>query len=105
MQAFRTVLRDQPELAHVHYLLGQAYLMTGASPLARESFERAVALQPGLVEAGLALAMMESRSGQSQRARTRLTAILTSHPDHRQAMELCSAWTLRPAIGIMPRRF
>jgi Tfp pilus assembly protein PilF len=51
------------------YLLGQAYLMMGDSALARESFERAVALQPGLVEAGLALAMMENRGGQPQRAR------------------------------------
>jgi Tfp pilus assembly protein PilF len=33
--------------AHVQYLLGQAYIMTGDSQLARESFERAVALQPG----------------------------------------------------------
>ena len=88
VQAFRTVLRDQPEVAHVHYLLGQAYLMTGASTLARESFEQAVALQPGLVDAGLALAMIENRGGQSQRARTRLTAILKSHSDHRQALEL-----------------
>lgn len=88
VQAFRTVLRDQPELAHVQYLLGQAYLMTGDSPLSRESFERAVALQPGLLEAGLALAMMENRGGQPQRARARLTAILKSHPDHRQALEL-----------------
>lgn len=88
VQAFRTVLRDQPELAHVQYLLGQAYLMTGDSSLARESFERSVALQPSLVEARFALAMMESRSGQPQSARARLKAILTSHPDHREAMEL-----------------
>ncbi|MBS0171111.1 MAG: tetratricopeptide repeat protein [Nitrospira sp.] len=88
VQAFRTVLRDQPELAHVHYLLGQAYLTTGDSSLARESFERSVALQPGLVEASFALATMESRSGQLQSARARLKAILTSHHDHRQAMEI-----------------
>ncbi|HNI74836.1 MAG TPA: tetratricopeptide repeat protein, partial [Accumulibacter sp.] len=88
VQAFRTVLRDQPELAHVHYLLGQAYMTTGDSALARESFERSVALQPSLLDAKLALATMESRSGQSQNARARLKAILTSHPDHQQAMEL-----------------
>ena len=88
VQAFRTVLRDQPELAHAHYLLGQAYLTTGDSSLARESFERAAALQPSLVEASLALATMEGRNGQAQSARTRLKSILTSHPDHRQAMEV-----------------
>src|SRR5690606_31629255 len=88
VQAFRTVLRDQPELAHAQYLLGQAYLTTGDSSLARESFERAVALQPDLVDANVALATMESRSGQPQSATGRLKAILTSHPDHRQAMEV-----------------
>ena len=56
--------------------------------MARESFERAVALQPGLVEAGLGLVRMDNRSGQSRRARVRLKDILHSHPDHRQAMEL-----------------
>jgi predicted Zn-dependent protease len=63
VQAFRTVLRDQPELAHVQYLLGQAYLMTGDSQLARESFERAMALSLiGRAEFGAC--HMESRSGQ-----------------------------------------
>lgn len=87
VQAFRTVLRDQPELAHAQYLLGQAYLMTGEPQLARESFERAVALQPGLVEPGLALAMLEGQSGQVQRARVRLNEILKSHPDHLPTLE------------------
>jgi tetratricopeptide (TPR) repeat protein len=62
--------------------------MTGDSQLARESFERAVALQPDMVEAGLALVRMEIGAGNSQRARVRLKDILHSHPDHRQAMEL-----------------
>ncbi len=88
VQAFRTVLRDQPELAHVHYLLGQAYLTTSDSALAHQSFERAVELQADLVEANLALATMESQSGQPQNAKARMKAILNSHPDHRQAMEV-----------------
>ena len=41
VQAFRTVLHDQPELATVHFLLGQAYLLTGETNLAKESFEHA----------------------------------------------------------------
>ncbi|MFI5224492.1 MAG: tetratricopeptide repeat protein, partial [Nitrospirales bacterium] len=41
VQAFRTVLHDEPELATVHFLLGQAYLLTGENNLAKESFEHA----------------------------------------------------------------
>jgi Tfp pilus assembly protein PilF len=81
------VLRDQPELAHVHYSLGQAYLLTGDSQLARESFERAMALYPDMVEPNLALAILESQSGQFQRARVRLNEILKSHPNHIPTME------------------
>ena len=87
VQVFRTVLRDQPEFAHVQYLLGQAYIMTGEPQLARESFERAVALQPDAVESGLALATMESQSGQAPRARARLLEILKTHPDYSPALE------------------
>ena len=43
VQAFRTVLHDQPELATVHFLLGQAYLLTGENNVAKESCEHAVA--------------------------------------------------------------
>jgi tetratricopeptide (TPR) repeat protein len=74
-------------LAHVHYSLGQAYLLTGDSQLARESFERAMALYPDMVEPNLALAILESQSGQFQRARVRLNEILKSHPNHIPTME------------------
>lgn len=87
VQAFRTVLRDQPELAHVQHLLGQAYLVTGEHQLARESFERAVALQSDAVESSLALATLESQSGQAPRARARLLEILKTHPDYPPALE------------------
>lgn len=87
VQAFRTVLRDQPEFSHVQYLLGQAYIMTGDLPLARESFERAVALQPDAIESNLALATLESQSGQLSRARTRLLEMLKTHPDYLPVLE------------------
>ncbi|MBS0178438.1 MAG: tetratricopeptide repeat protein [Nitrospira sp.] len=87
VQAFRTVLRDQPELAHVQHLLGQAYLHTGETQLARESFERAVALNPGAVESGFALATLESQAGQGPKARARLLGILTTNPDYLPALE------------------
>ncbi|MDE3051104.1 MAG: tetratricopeptide repeat protein, partial [Nitrospirota bacterium] len=88
VQAFRTVLHDQPELATVHFLLGQAYLMTGESNLAKESFERAVALYPGQVDARRSLAALESQSGRHQEARARLDDLLKQRPDDLAALEM-----------------
>ncbi len=87
LQAFRTVLRDQPELAHVQHLLGQAYIMTGELALARNSFERAVALRPDAMASGLALATLEIQSGRVPRARARLLEIFKAHPDYLPALE------------------
>ncbi len=88
VQAFRTVLHDQPELATVHFLLGQAYVLTGESSLAKESFERAVALYPGQIDARRALVALESQSGQYQKARARLDDLLKQRPDDVAALEM-----------------
>jgi tetratricopeptide (TPR) repeat protein len=88
VQAFRTVLHDQPELATVHFLLGQAYLLTGESNLAKESFEHAVALYPGQVDARRSLAVLESQSGRHQQARARLDALLKQRPDDVIALDM-----------------
>ncbi|ULA68958.1 MAG: putative TPR domain protein, component of TonB system [Nitrospira sp.] len=94
VQAFRTVLRDQPELAHVQFLLGQAHVITGEALLGRESFERAVALYPALVDSKLAIAMLDSQSGQPQRARAQLREVVRTHSDNLQAMEMLFALDL-----------
>lgn len=88
VQAFRTVLHDQPELATVHFLLGQAYLLTGENNLAKESFERAVALYPGQVDARRSLAALESQSGRHQQARARLNDLLRQRPDDLAALDM-----------------
>ena len=88
VQAFRTVLHDQPELATVHFLLGQAYLQTGENNLAKESFEQAVALYPGQVDARRSLAVLESRSGHHQQARVRLDDLLKQRPDDLAALDM-----------------
>jgi predicted Zn-dependent protease len=88
VQAFRTVLHDQPELATVQYLLGQAYQLTGETNLAKESFERAVALYPDQVEAKRSLAVLESRSGRHQQARARLDDLLKQRPDDIAALDM-----------------
>ncbi|MBI3808400.1 MAG: tetratricopeptide repeat protein [Nitrospirae bacterium] len=88
VQAFRTVLHDQPELATVHFLLGQAYLLTGENNLAKESFEHAVALYPGQVDARRSLAALESQSGRHQQARARLDDLLKQRPDDVAALDM-----------------
>ena len=88
VQAFRTVLHDQPDLATVHFLLGQAYLLTGENNLAKESFEHAVALYPGQVDARRSLAALESQSGRHQEARARLDALLKQRPDDLAALDM-----------------
>ena len=88
VQAFRTVLHDQPELATVHFLLGQAYLLTGENNLAKESFEHAVALYPGQVDARRSLAALESQSGRHQQARARLDDLLKQRPDDLAALDM-----------------
>ena len=88
VQTFRTVLHDQPELATVHFLLGQAYLLTGETNLAKESFEHAVALYPGQVDARRSLAALESQSGRHQQARTRLDDLLKQRPHDLAALDM-----------------
>jgi cellulose synthase operon protein C len=88
VQAFRTVLHDRPELATVHYLLGQAYQLTGDVNLAKESFERAVALYPDQVDAKRSLAVLESKSGQYRQARARLEDLLKQRPDDIAALDM-----------------
>ena len=88
VQAFRTVLHDQPELATVHFLIGQAYLLTGENHLAKESFERAVALYPGQVDARRSLAALESQSGRHQQARARLDDLLKQRPNDLAALDM-----------------
>lgn len=95
VQTFRTVLRDQPEQAHVQSLLGQAHVITGETLLARESFERAVSLSPGLPDSTFALALLDSQSGQLERARIRLREIVHTRHDHFPAIEMLFALDLK----------
>ncbi len=88
VQAFRTVLHDQPESATVHYLLGQGYQLTSDTNLAKESFERAVALYPDQVEAKRSLAVLDSKSGRYEQARARLDDLLKQRPDDVQALDM-----------------
>jgi len=88
VQAFRIVLHDQPNMAMVHYLLGQAYQLTGEINLAKESFEQAVALYPDQVEAKRSLAVLDSKSGRYEQAHARLDDLLKRRPDDIAALDM-----------------
>ncbi len=88
VQAFRTVLHDRPELATVHYLLGQAYQLAGDINLAKDSLERAVTLYPDQVDAKRSLALLDSRSGRHQQARARLEDLLRQRPNDITALDM-----------------
>ncbi|MBS0182889.1 MAG: tetratricopeptide repeat protein [Nitrospira sp.] len=88
VQAFRIVLHDQPDMAMGHYLLGQAYQLTGELNLAKESFEQAVVLYPDQVEAKRSLAVLDSKSGRYEQARARLDNLLKQRPDDLQALDM-----------------
>jgi tetratricopeptide (TPR) repeat protein len=75
-------------LATVHFLLGQSYLLTGENNLATESFEHAVALYPGQVDARRSLAALDSQSGRHQQARARLDELLQQRPDDVVALNM-----------------
>ena len=88
VRAFRAVLHDHPELAIVQYLLGHAYQLTGEVNLAKESFERAVALYPDQVDAKRSLAWLETNSGMYQQAHARLNDLLKQKPDDLVALDM-----------------
>jgi tetratricopeptide (TPR) repeat protein len=88
IQDFRSVLKDQPELADVHALLGRAYMVTNDKALAKESLEKAVALNPRLSEAQMALAALDSSSGHLKDARTRVEGLSKQDPKNLKTLSV-----------------
>jgi tetratricopeptide (TPR) repeat protein len=88
IQDFRSVLKDQPELADVHALLGQAYMATADKALAKESLEKAVALNPRLSEAQMALAALDSSSGHVKDARSRVEGLSKQDPKNLRTLSV-----------------
>ena len=86
IQDFRTVLKDRPESAEVHALLGRAYLATSDPVLARESLEQAVALNPRMADAQMALVALDTSSGKLKEARTRVEELLKQDPNNLQTL-------------------
>lgn len=63
VQAFRSVLKDQPQRSDIQALLGEAYYLEGESTLARESLEKAVLLNPQEIGAVRRLAQLDGVEG------------------------------------------
>ncbi len=72
VQTFRTLLKDQSEIAPVHAMLGSAHQMLGETDLARASFDKAVALNPAQVDAQHALVRLDLAQRKQDAARDRL---------------------------------
>jgi tetratricopeptide (TPR) repeat protein len=88
VQDLRTVLRDQPELVEGHALLGQAHLALGEGTLARESLEKAAALDPRRGDVRRALARLDAMEGHPNDARERLATILKASPKDVETLRL-----------------
>ena len=70
----------QPASASIQMFLGQLLSTNGDSLGARKAFEAAIAAQPRLVTAGIALAEIDTREGKRDQARQRLSALISSDP-------------------------
>ena len=95
VQAFRTVLRDQPEQARIQSLLGQAHVITGEGLLGAGKFRASCLALPGIggFNAWL-LPCWTAKTDSYARARTRLRELVSTHPDHLPAIEMLFALDL-----------
>lgn len=78
--------RRFPNHAPFHHLKGKAYLGKGDAAGARESFERALKLQPLDIAAAKSLAQLDLRQGKVGAAGGRYEAMLKHDPRHYEAM-------------------
>lgn len=78
----RRVLRDDPNRLAAQRLIGRAHAKLGAVSLARDAFERAIALDPEDPVAYLQLAELGYRSGDVQAARQTLGRLSHKLPKH-----------------------
>ncbi len=79
---------SQETLARSHVHFGKLLAEHERAERAREHFERALALAPGLVPARIQLAMLALQARDRAEAIGHLRAVLRQHPDHRRAAKL-----------------
>ena len=76
-----TALKRRPDAAALHNLMGLIYLKKDNSRLAMNSFSKALAANPSLVDAKLNLAALELSYGDFQSALDRFDSVLALLPD------------------------
>ena len=77
-----------PKSAPLQHLLGQLYLSAGNPAEARQAFEAALSASSRFFQADLALAEMDRRENQTDRAKQRLTGVVTADPHNIPALEM-----------------
>jgi putative PEP-CTERM system TPR-repeat lipoprotein len=86
LKATDTLAKKQPDKPLADLLRGQLLMRKKDLPGARQSFERAVAKDPGYYPATAALAALDMLDRQPEQAKSRLTEFLKKSPGHVQAM-------------------
>ena len=90
-EAFRLALRDDPQSAEAHYGLGSVHLETQRSDDARQSFERALKLQPHYPDtwtnAWNNLGVIAMQTGRSEEAVENFQAAVRQNPKNLVALD------------------
>jgi tetratricopeptide (TPR) repeat protein len=81
LQKVREYAGRQPKSAGVQQFLGQVLLSSGDRVGARKAFEAAMADNPGLLTAEIAVAQMDIVEGKRDEARQKLSTVLSAHPE------------------------
>jgi TolB-like protein/Tfp pilus assembly protein PilF len=78
----------RPGFAHYYALVGLQYYSLGFDSASVAWFTQALALQPGMVFPEMVLTYVDLYAGDPGRARKRIHALLTTHPDEGPAIEI-----------------
>lgn len=81
----RSVLKQSPDAALAHFILGNALFGQGQVAEAGRQYEMALQSRPGYPEAEFNLGVLEERSGRLEKAEARYRAALAQAPDFRPA--------------------
>jgi tetratricopeptide (TPR) repeat protein len=90
--AFREALAADPKNARLHVGAGMAASLERRDADARDEFERAMALDPKLMQARLLLGQMQYRMGDLQSAMRTYETLLDLAPDDREARATLDRW-------------
>jgi tetratricopeptide (TPR) repeat protein len=94
---FATAAHAEPQDAALWFGDGVAALMRGLNAQARASFEKALAIDPGLTDAAILLGQAVYRDGQVTEAIAVYQRALERAPDHPELVDALSRWQLEIA--------